>query len=163
MKRTGIRSFNVACLCMFFMTTVFAFPFFGYIDTPQIVFYFAFVVYAILNIVFLSLSPMQRENFIRARYFTVYLPSVILILIQIAAFVIFLKNLDDINQKLDNMYPVDEASSLMKQYFVIMNILLFFMSPLFMAVSFTAYTLEGLRHMQCCCEVEEKPLYEQSN
>ena len=108
---------------MFFMTTVFAFPFFGYIDTPQIVFYFAFVVYAILNIVFLSLSPMQRENFIRARYFTVYLPSVILILIQIAAFVIFLKNLDDINQKLDNMYPVDEASSLMKQYFVIMNIL----------------------------------------
>ena len=161
----GVRSFNIGCLCLFFMSSVFVFPFFGFINTPQIVFYFMFVAYAIINIVFLSLSPISKENFVKVRYFTVYLPSLILVLLQIAAFVLFLDDLDDINQKLDNMYPVDEGSLLMKQYFVIMNVLLFFLSPLFMSVSFIAITSECLRQMRekCCTEADEKQIYYQNN
>lgn len=56
--------------------------------------------------------------------------------------ILFLRDLDDINQKLDNIYPVDETSSLMKEYFVMVSILLLFIAPLFMAVSFVANVLE---------------------
>ena len=56
--------------------------------------------------------------------------------------IIFLRDLDDINQRLDNMYPVDEPDLLMKEYFVMVSILLFFIAPLFMSVSFIAYVLE---------------------
>jgi hypothetical protein len=160
-KPSGIRGFNVACLCMFFMTAVFVIPFFGFLKTPQIVFYFLFLVYAVLNISFLSLSPISRENFVKARMFSVYFPSALFIAIQMTAFVFFLRDLDDINQILDNTYPVSEESLLMKQYFVIMNILMFFLAPLFMLVSFLAYTLECLRQMNNeCCDEEGKPLFD---
>ena len=162
-KPSGMRSFNTACLCMFFMTVVFVFPFFGFIKTPQIVFYFLFLVYAVLNITFLSLSPISRENFVKARMFSVYLPSALFIAVQLTAFVFFLRDLDDINQILDNTYPVSEESQLMKQYFVIMNILLFFLVPLFMVVSFLAYTLECVRKMSNeNYNTDGKPLYEQN-
>ena len=85
---------------------------------------------------------MSRANFVKARLFSVYIPALILFTLQIAAMIIFLRDLDDINQRLDNVYPVDEPDQLMKQYFVILSILLFFIAPLFMSVSFIAYALE---------------------
>lgn len=59
--------------------------------------------------------------------------------------ILFLRNLDDINQKLDNMYPVDESSSLMKEYFVMASIMFIFIAPLFMAISFVAHVREVYR------------------
>ena len=85
---------------------------------------------------------MTRANFVKARLFSVYLPALILFSLQTAAMIIFLRDLDDINQRLDNMYPVDEPDQLMKEYFVMVSILLFFIAPLFMSVSFIAYALE---------------------
>ncbi len=85
---------------------------------------------------------MTRANFVKARLFSVYLPALILFSLQTWAMVIFLRDLDDINQRLDNMYPVDEPDQLMKEYFVMVSILLFFIAPLFMSVSFIAYALE---------------------
>ena len=85
---------------------------------------------------------MTRANFVKARLFSVYLPALILFCLQTWAMFIFLRDLDDINQRLDNMYPVDEPDQLMKEYFVMVSILLFFIAPLFMSVSFIAYALE---------------------
>ena len=85
---------------------------------------------------------MSRANFVKARLYSVYLPALIFFSLQIAAMIIFLGDLDDINQRLDNVYPVDEPDQLMKEFFVMVSILLFFIAPLFMSVSFIAYTLE---------------------
>ena len=124
---------------------MFTIPFFGFLSTPQVVFSFVFDAFALLNIIFLTLSPMTRANFVKARLYSAYLPVLILFILQTVAMIIFLRDLDDINQKLDNMYPVDEPDQLMKEYFVMVSVLLFFIAPLFMSVSFVAYVRETHR------------------
>jgi hypothetical protein len=83
-------------------------------DTAQVVFSFFFDAYALLNMIFLALGPASKKNFLNLRLFTVHFPTAVLFSLQIVSMIIFLRNLDDINQKLDNIYPVDDESSLMK-------------------------------------------------
>ena len=137
-----MRGFNIGSLCFFITSTVFTIPFFGFIYTSQIVFSFVFDAFALLNITFLTLSPVKRANFVSVRLYSVYLPVLVLFVLQTAAMIIFLHDLDEINQRLDNIYPVDEESLLNKEYFVMVSLLLFFIAPLFMAVSYVAYALE---------------------
>jgi hypothetical protein len=47
--------------------------------------------------------------------------------------------LDDLNNKINNMYPVAETDQLLLSSFVINNLLLFYMIPLFVSVSYFAY------------------------
>jgi hypothetical protein len=67
------------------------------------------------------------------------LPVLLLIVLQLASLIFFLSQLDDMHDKLNNMYPVPESDQLLVQSFVVNNMLLFYMIPLFMGVSYYAY------------------------
>ena len=50
---TSMRAFNIGCLVIFFISIVFSFPFLGFLDTPQVVFYILFILIGFLNVAFL--------------------------------------------------------------------------------------------------------------
>ena len=60
----------------------------------------------------------------------------------------FLRQLDEMHDKLNNMYPVPESDQLLVQSFVVNNLLLFYMTPLFMGISFFAYATELGRQLE---------------
>jgi hypothetical protein len=118
---------------------VFSFPFLGFLDTPQVVFYLIFILIGFLNIAFLVVKQETRAEWVRKRMFSVMLPVLLLIALQLASLIFFLSQLDDMHDKLNNMYPVPESDQLLVQSFVVNNMLLFYMIPLFMGVSYYAY------------------------
>ena len=136
---TSMRAFNIGCLVIFFISIVFSFPFFGFLDTPQVVFYLIFILVGFLNIAFLVVNQETRAEWVRKRMFSVMLPVLLLIALQLASLIFFLSQLDDMHDKLNNMYPVPESDQLLVQSFVVNNMLLFYMIPLFMGVSYYAY------------------------
>ena len=143
-----MRSFNVACNVMFFISIVFAFPFFGYLEVPQIVFYMIFILVGLSNLAFLVVGEATKVAWVRNRRLTVLLPVLLMISLQMASMNFFLRQLDEMHDKLNNMYPVSEHDELLLQSFVIINMLLFYMMPLFMGVSFFAYTSELGRKLE---------------
>ena len=118
---------------------MFSFPFLGFLDTPQVVFYLIFILIGFLNIAFLVVKQETRAEWVRKRMFSVMLPVLLLIALQLASLIFFLSQLDDMHDKLNNMYPVPESDQLLVQSFVVNNMLLFYMIPLFMGVSYYAY------------------------
>jgi len=144
-RSSALRSFNLGSIIMFFISSIFGIMFLSYLNTPQVVFYIYFIVLAIWNTIFQCLSPLTKANFLKARIFIVYLPCLILVGMQIASLVFFLRKLDEINDKVNNMYPVDEETQLNKEYFVVSNLLLFYMTPLFLAVSFVGHAVDAGR------------------
>ena len=101
-----MRSFNVACNVMFFISIVFAFPFFGYLEVPQIVFYMIFILVGLSNLAFLVVGEGTKVAWVRNRRLTVLLPVLIMISLQLASMNFFLRQLDEMHDKLNNMYPV---------------------------------------------------------
>ena len=118
---------------------MFSFPFLGFLDTPQVVFYLIFILIGFLNIAFLVVNQETKAEWVRKRMFLVMLPVLLLIVLQLASLIFFLSQLDDMHDKLNNMYPVPESDQLLVQSFVVNNMLLFYMIPLFMGVSYYAY------------------------
>ena len=137
-----MRYFNIGCLVIFFISIVFAFPFFGFLDTPQVVFYIIFILIGISNLAFLLVGYHTKVEWVRHRRFTVLLPVLLLIGLQLASMIFFLSQLDDMHDKLNNIYPVPESDQLLLQSFVVNNMLLFYMIPLFMGVSYFAYATD---------------------
>ena len=74
-----MRAFNIACNVVFFISIAFAFPFFGFLDVPQIVFYMLFIVLGLGNLAFLAVSNETKVTWVRHRRFTVLLPVLIMI------------------------------------------------------------------------------------
>ena len=134
-----MRAFNIGCLVTFFISIVFTFPFFGFLETPQVVFYMLFILIGLLNIAFLVAKDETKVEWVRKRMFSVMIPVLVLIGLQLASLFFFLSQLDDMHDKLNNMYPVPEKEQLLVQSFVVNNMLLFYMIPLFMGVSYYAY------------------------
>lgn len=128
--------------------------FLEYLNTPQIVFYFYFIAVGILNIVFQCIAPLKKASFLRGRIYLIYMPCVLFVLLQITSLVFFLRKLDEINDKTNNMYPVDEETQLLKQYFVVVNLLLYYLIPLFMVVSLVAHTIDAGRAVDAKNESE---------
>ena len=137
-----MRTFNIACNVIFFISIAFTFPFFGFLDVPQIVFYLIFVLVGLANIAFLVVGVETRVAWVRNRSFTVMLPVLVMISLQITSMFFFLKQLDEMHDKLNNTFPVPEKDQLLVQSFVVNNLLLFYMIPLFMGVSYFAYALD---------------------
>lgn len=136
---TGMRSFNIACLVIFFISIVFSFPFLGFLDTPQVVFYMLFILIGLVNVAFLVANQETKAEWVRKRMFSVMMPVLLLIVLQLASLIFFLNQLDEMHDKLNNMYPVPESDQLLVQSFVVNNMLLYYMIPLFMGVSYYAY------------------------
>ncbi len=93
---------------MFFISIVFAFPFLGFIETPQIIFYFIFVCIGVGNLSFYAVSQGTRLTWIQKRSIGVLLPVLLMISLQTASLIFFLERLDELNGKINNAYPVLE-------------------------------------------------------
>ena len=113
-RSSGLRYFNLASVTLFFISSAFSILFFGFLDTPLLIFYVYFIFLGIWNVIFQCLKPLRKAKFLRARLFLVYAPCLLLVAMQIASLVFFLRKLDEINDKVNNMYPVDEETLLMK-------------------------------------------------
>ena len=103
-----MRAFNISCLVAFFISIFFAFPFFGFLKTPQIIFYLIFIVVSIVNLAFHLVGQQTKLSWIRNKFVAVVLPVLVMIGLQLASLVLFLSQLDDLNDKINNMYPVAE-------------------------------------------------------
>jgi len=101
----GFRGFNIACIVAFLLSLGFMALYFGSLESAQIVFYDYYVVFAIYNIAFYTLGPLQRQNLVRARKLTVYLPFGLLVLLQAISLVLILSVLDGLNLVNNNIYP----------------------------------------------------------
>jgi|LauGreDrversion4_2_1035121.scaffolds.fasta_scaffold253193_1 hypothetical protein len=77
-------------------------------DTPQIVFYMIFILIGLYNLAFLGVGYETKIAWVRNRRFTVLLPVLVLLSLQITSLIFFLRRLDEMHDKLNNTYPVPQ-------------------------------------------------------
>lgn len=74
-----MHTFNIACLVVFFISIVFAFPFVGFLQTSQVIFYVIFILIAIVNTAFHLVSHNTRVEWVKRRFLFVLPPVLLLI------------------------------------------------------------------------------------
>ena len=127
---------------MFFVSSVFALLFFGWMRAPQVVFYFLFVAFAVANVAFYKVSGMTRVNMIKTRLYSVYLPFLVQLALHLVNLVIFFDVLDDMNNNTNNAYPVPLEDTQQESSYVTLMFLLYVLPSLFQGLSFCAYVRE---------------------
>ena len=136
------RNFNIACISLFLLTTLFTVLFFDKLRAIQVVFYFYFLGFAIANIVFHVVAAPLRLAWVRARVFTVFVPFGLLLVFHIVGLIEFLSVLDEFNDVNNNAYPVPEKDATLSSVYVVMTFALYILPSLFQGLSFCAYSKE---------------------
>lgn len=138
--------------------------FFGSLNTAQILFYAYFLCLLVANIAFISVHIRTKENWVRARNLSVYIPCGISMALHIVNLGLFLSKLDDLHAVTNNAYPVPEEDLIMTTSYVALMLLLYVMPPLFQTISFFAYARElGLYYEQKSSEMVTEQQQETSN
>ena len=103
--------------------------FLGYLETAQIVFYFIFLAFAIVNVVFIAVS--DKTEWVRNRRLFVFAPYGVVVLLHIVSLVLFFSVLDDLNAKINNMWPVIEEDMQKIQSYAVFTFVLYMLPSLF--------------------------------
>lgn len=111
-------------------------------DVEQTATFFYFVGLTLANLLFHVVNFGTKSAWVRTRRFTVYLPVIILLLVQVAAMFIFFGRLDTLNAVTNNAYPVNPADLAATTKYMWQTLFLYIFPPLLMGVTFCGYVSE---------------------
>lgn len=84
--------------------------FFGALAPAQIVFFVFFLVFGAANLVFHTCSYETQAKWAIERRKFIYLPYLVVLILQMGGLIAFLAALDDMNNFINNAFPVPEVN-----------------------------------------------------
>ena len=128
---SATRYFNLGTIAIFILGSVFTLVFISDLSIAQLIFYVYFILLVVYNCAFYGVDIRMRENWVKARVITTYVPVLVGFAFVTVVLGIFLADLDKMHETINNSYPVSKQDLRTSVTYTALVFLLLVLPPLF--------------------------------